>query len=634
MREPTHRISDLTSAETVYVFRHAVMRDASYQLQPLTLRAGLHRAAADLIEQAFGPGEDRLAPVAHELADHLALAIEGLPAEAAALGARELRFLRAAARYAQKQVDFATAEALWRRCLGRGADADAELEARQALAGVLHELGRGRESDEVLQSALDLEPAATRPVLRASVLLHAAIQLQGVAHTGHLPRALDLARAGNDPLLAANILHRMAGPNDPPDIALARLDEAEQAFAGANDLAGQARVLASRAQILAYARKQPDAAAALLQQAAELARGSGDRVAAADMAIALGVHYANFGQPIPAEAAYLDALELVAGTGAHFLVMRAQVNLGMIYLFMLDRVLDAGRIWTQALEIMREHGRDTDIVTGLNNMGRWLVGVGRFKQAEPLLRECLSRCDQPGWPRESDWVTARGYLGVALAEQGRMEEALDVLQQASGRATSWDHQNAWLLGREHAWVLFRLARFEEARRAMDAALGHMRKGYNYDNRFIAAGVDASMHILEGDMAGARAAIAPWEKMTGRWRTFSWLLPSLRLMAAGEVRGAEQAATAAGMQREIEQVAAQGDSMELLATRRGVETARRLVADIASDSSQTWRGHFADELPAACRSKLLQTLSPPDAARFKDSRPEAWRAWTANRGPRP
>lgn len=42
MREPTHRISDLTSAETVYVFRHAVMRDASYQLQPLTLRAGLH----------------------------------------------------------------------------------------------------------------------------------------------------------------------------------------------------------------------------------------------------------------------------------------------------------------------------------------------------------------------------------------------------------------------------------------------------------------------------------------------------------------------------------------------------------------------------------------------------------------
>lgn len=629
MRQPTHRISDLTSAETVYVFRHAVMRDAAYQLQPLTQRALLHRASADLIEQAFGPGDEKLAPVAHELADHLALAIEGLPAEAATLGVRELRFLRVAALHAQKQADFPAAETLWRRCLGRNQDADTELETRLNLSGALHELGRGRQSDEVLQSALELEPAAIGPALRARVLLHAAIQL-GPTHAGSLPRALELARAASDPLLAANILHRMAGPDDPPEAALARLDEAALAFAAANDLAGQARVLASRARILAFAKKQPDAASQLLRQAAETARRSGDRVAAADMAIALGVHFANFGQAAAAEVAYRDALELVAGTGAHFLVMRAQVNLGTIYLFMLDRVRDAGEIWTRALELMREHGRDTDVVTGLNNVGRWLCGVGRYAEAEPLLRECLTWCESPHWPaaRQYDWVTARAYLAIALSELGRLEEALPVIEDAAARITDWNHQNAWLLGREHAWLLFRLARFDEARAVLDAALAHMRKGYNYDNGFIAAGLQSSMLLLTGDPAGARAAIEPWQKMTGRWRTTAWLLPGLRLMAASDSRDAGRTATAAEMLREIEEVAARGDSMQLVATQRAAETAQRLAADFASPQPRTWRGHFADELPPACRRALLGKLSPREAESFRTARPRAWRDWIA------
>lgn len=627
MRQPTHRISDLTSAGTVYVFRHAVMRDAAYQLQPLTQRALLHRAAADLIEQAFGPGDEKLAPVAHELADHLALALEGLPGEAAALAMRELHLLRVAARHAQKQADFPAAELLWRRCLGRSTDADAELEACMALSAALHELGRGRQSDEMLQSALRLEPGARDPALRARVLLHAAIQMRA-AHVGDLPRALDLARAANDPLLVGNVLHRLgdalAADEKRPDEAMARLDEAARAFASANDLPGQARVLASRAQVLAFALKRPGDAAELLQKAVALAEGCGDRMVAADMAIALGVHHANFGQPELAEPAYRRALELVAGTGAHFLVMRAQVNLGMIYLFMLDRVRDAGEIWARSLELMREHGRDTDIVTGLNNVGRWLCGVGRYAEAETLLRECLTWCETPRWPatREYDWVTARAYLAIALSEQGRMDEALPMLEQAASRITNWNHQNAWLLGREHAWLLFRLGRFEQARAVLDAALAHMRKGYNYDNGFIAAGLQSSMLLLTGDLDGARAAIEPWKQMTGRWRTTAWLLPNLRLMAAGDARDAAGAATAAEMLREIEAVAAQGDSMMLVATRRAVETARRLAADIAGPNPQTWRGHFADELPAPARRALLARLSPQQAGR---ALPEAWTA---------
>ncbi|MBE7490659.1 MAG: tetratricopeptide repeat protein [Planctomycetes bacterium] len=618
----------MLSGETAYVFRHALLRDAAYQLQPLTLRAALHRAAADVMEQAFGPGDDRLAPVAHELADHLALAIQGMPDAAADLGRRELRYLRLAARYAHKQTDFVTAEAFWRRALGRGESADDELETRLDLSGVLHELGRGRQSDEMLQSALELEPRAHLPALRARALLQAAAR-PGATDASGLDRALELARESGDAVLIGGILYlqgdRLATAAN-TDQALARLDQAMAAYASAGNRTGQARVLASRARVFAYALKQPDQAAELLQQAVALAEGASDRVAAAEMSLNLGVHHANFGQSGLAEPAYRRALELLAGTGAHFLAMRAQTNLGMIYLFMLDRVRDAGAIWAQSLELVREHGRETDIVTGLNNLGRWMCSVGRWAEAETLLRESLTRCDKSGWPaeREADWIIARTYLAIALHEQGRLDEALPLLQDAVPRVASWNHQNAWLLGREYAWLLFRLAQLERARTAMNQVLAHMRQGYNYDNRFVAAGVDAAMHQLCGDDAAARAAIEPWHALTGRWRVHAWLLPNLRLLAAS---GGEGAGLARGLVLEMQQLAARGDSMELATTRRALETAQRLGDDIASSAPRTWRGHFADELPAPCRRALLARLTPQQAADFRVTRPAAWAAWS-------
>ena len=93
-------------AEIVYLFRHALVRDAAYDLQPPSDRAGLHGLALEIIEELCGgtpPAEDppwlgRF--IAHpsdkfalELADHAELAAEGLHGEPG------LRMTERAARY-------------------------------------------------------------------------------------------------------------------------------------------------------------------------------------------------------------------------------------------------------------------------------------------------------------------------------------------------------------------------------------------------------------------------------------------------------------------------------------------------------------------------------------------------------
>ena len=78
------------SAEVDYLFRHAVLRDAAYQLQLPIERARLHAAAFAALAAATpaAPG-----PMAEDLADHARL---GAPADAS-LGPRELAWLDHAA---------------------------------------------------------------------------------------------------------------------------------------------------------------------------------------------------------------------------------------------------------------------------------------------------------------------------------------------------------------------------------------------------------------------------------------------------------------------------------------------------------------------------------------------------------
>ena len=63
-------------AEFAYLFRHALLRVAAYELQLPRDRARLHGLAVEIIEELWGSEDSGIESLAPELADHARLALE------------------------------------------------------------------------------------------------------------------------------------------------------------------------------------------------------------------------------------------------------------------------------------------------------------------------------------------------------------------------------------------------------------------------------------------------------------------------------------------------------------------------------------------------------------------------------
>lgn len=97
-------------AEQTYLFRHALLRDAAYQLQMPADRALLHELTLEIMERVLAPG---LEAFAEELADHARLA-QADNADAS-LFAKERAYTLLAARTAESRFMNEKSAALWER---------------------------------------------------------------------------------------------------------------------------------------------------------------------------------------------------------------------------------------------------------------------------------------------------------------------------------------------------------------------------------------------------------------------------------------------------------------------------------------------------------------------------------------
>ena len=173
----------LPTAETAYLFRHALLRDAAYQLQLPGDRARLHRLAFELIEIAFGgrapepPALDdarratRLPqptdPVARELAEHAKWAEAGSHGEEM----RDLRarYLRYAAEYLARIFQAGPSIAAWRE-LSSLLDGAPRGEALRMEAEVRLNSGDLRGAEACLQESLILLRQGGNPRRQGVVL--------------------------------------------------------------------------------------------------------------------------------------------------------------------------------------------------------------------------------------------------------------------------------------------------------------------------------------------------------------------------------------------------------------------------------------------------------------------------------
>lgn len=335
-----------------YLFRHALLRDAAYDLQLPADKARLHGLALRLIEQLHPDAQrDQLAAV---LAEHAQRS--GDPSLHDAL----LAYTWRAARFAQAKHDPAALR-WFDQAAALETDPARKAQALQLAADQLLTTGSAKLAGARLAQALELAVAAGDVKLQASVIHKQAVSqfvLGGLTEAQSLlNRALELARA--------------AGDTDTEAMAI-------------TNMAGLQRMLGKREE-----------AFALQKQALELYRAAGNR---RGESVALGnicVYLSDVGQPHEALACAEEAFKVATETDNRRTAGIVCGNVGMI-LNGLGRLDEAAASYAKALALHQ------------SVYNRPYEGYDRCRYALVLLRQGNEPRAREEWQRGHEMTLAYG----------------------------------------------------------------------------------------------------------------------------------------------------------------------------------------------------------------------------------
>lgn len=443
-----------SSAETAYLFRHAVLRDAAYGLQLPTDRAAMHLLAYQLIESAFDGPAPEPAPLSHEssqphpidsvaseLARHAQCALEG------GFGSPEsLRnSYRRAAEYAERQFRHTEAREHWLQlavhCAVQCEEADRGWTlvraARQAFFG-----GRVDESQQLLRDALELARRHANVALEARTLSTLGSVLRQTARgneTGLLyEQALTLQRQLNSPRTLAGDLGNLG--------------------------------------IFYESVGQNEKAQALYLEALELSRKAGDAGQQARILGYLGDHFRDLGRMDEAYRYLMESMELQAKAGdrpEHALELE---RLGVWHAIK-GNMAEAEASLTQAITMYREMGNHRSLGMALGNMGNLYADTGRLELAEATLLQALSIHEEVG--NLSFQTNTLAGLGNAAMQRDNLAGALAYFERAMHLlkySRSIMTQGAATLG--YATCLALHGHRDEAAAAWEDGVSLLRKGGN------------------------------------------------------------------------------------------------------------------------------------------------------------
>lgn len=461
-------------AELAYVFRHALLRAAAYELQLPEDRARLHALALHGLELALADMPQALDAAARELADHAAL---GAPADAA-LGAREVHWLLRAARHARAGYRHdAEAECL-QRVVGHAAATPAQ--QRDALEDLAHNrarLGRSLEAiglfDRVHDAARDA--GDTR------------MELAAMTGKGQALRHLRDFEAAQAILAAAEARAQQVG--DITKLATARvmlgvLHEAQGRTAEAanlyalalqdaracGDRKSEELALGNRANIHLVALEH-ETALSLYTQALAIAIERNDPRTQAIWTGNLGLLNGKLGRLAVAEQMLERSIELArqAGDLRNEATMLLNLCAGLIDT---DRWPQCGPRAARALDLAREMQNRALEAAALEYQGRVAMRQGDFAEAARVLAHARQAALASKHPREIGIST--GLYAVALKGTGSTPPVNKLLQEAlacSRQAGDREHEALWLtelavLARETGDEAAATAHWESARTAL------------------------------------------------------------------------------------------------------------------------------------------------------------------------
>ena len=406
-----------------YLFKHALLRDVTYESVLLRRRRGYHRRAAEWLLAAGG---DRVDEFADLIAAHYAAAGDG------------------------------PAEAHWQTRAGKHAA------ARFALP----------EAERAISRALELLPAA-EAATRYELLLEREsiyqLQARREAQAADLAALAALAGERGDPSWAAEVALRYASlynfTGDYP-AALEAAAAAEKLAAATGDARRQAKAHLQTGQTH-RARSEYDLARAVFRTGLDMARRAGARDVEAEMLRAMGVNAQEQGDPTAQQESFQQALALAREVGDRRSERRTLNSLGVMEENQ-GHYEEARAYFEESLALGRAIGDRTGIGTVLGNLGVTDMDTGDLAGARANFEEALAIARETGdtvgvniWllnlafvvATEGDAATALAYydeaqrgfeaagdrssqgyvlngIGRVLIEEGRPAEGIEPLRAA------------------------------------------------------------------------------------------------------------------------------------------------------------------------------------------------------------
>jgi predicted ATPase len=378
----SHQPSTFDSAQE-FIFKHAILREVTYERVLKAKRKLYHRMAADWLIQQSG---ERIEEYLGLIAQHYELAGDTVRA-----------------------VDF----------LERAADQSMRLSAyREALSAAERALA-------ILASSED-----TNPAMRARLLL-----IIGSAHLWLTDHATATVRFEECIALARSIHHRVLESK-----ALARLgrigleqgrfEQAEKHLQDSlaiaqelNDIDVIAYTLAHLGYISHYQGKYANAQK-YGEESYEFAKKTGDAIAQAFSLNMLAMVSVNNNQYEQAHEYHLQAIEICKNAGDRYGLARAYSNLSELIRIQ-RRYAEAKPYTLEGIKLARELGNRYALPIMLINLVYSQVGLGEIREAYVAVREGL----QLNMENDSvSWVifSLVGYANI-LAAEGKRDQALDVL---------------------------------------------------------------------------------------------------------------------------------------------------------------------------------------------------------------
>lgn len=458
------------NAETAYLFRHSLLRDAAYQLHLPTDRARLHALAFQVLELALTP--EVLETVSLELADHAnKAALQSDVSVTEYWQRKELDCLRGAAKSA-KSRSLEMAETVLRRIVAHPlCDRESRLEGAFEVCQLYVELGDHAQARHYLALAQELAQGSDAHLWRVRRSLAWLDHLDGKTQAAEADlRALmaDAQRRGDtrqyaDALATQGALLRVLGKlNESERVLRLAIDllraihDQDQATISIGNLSGLLRDTDRAAEALALVEQrlieelprgrpqglewlQTQKARALLElgrmreahetalAALELAVSVGMRAREVRIRAVLGYLLGRMGR----SAEVLQTLEEVCAvareTGDVFTLINALANLGVTYeryneLSKAESALRQSR--DLATRLMMDGARDHAAL----NLAGVLAKRAALDEAESLLRAILANAGSPSFR------SAQIMLANVLVKRGALAEAESTLDQLSAKS--------------------------------------------------------------------------------------------------------------------------------------------------------------------------------------------------------